>query len=133
MELLQRIGSGASGEVWLARNMAIDARRAVKVIHRAMFRDERPFLREFEAVRTFELISRSDPSLLQVLQVGKCEEGGSFYYVMELADAAAGSESYQPRTLCDELRWGRLSANRVLEIALALTEALEVVSQVDLV
>jgi hypothetical protein len=42
--------------------------RAVKVIHRSRFNDERPFEREFEGIQRFEPISRSHPSQLAILQ-----------------------------------------------------------------
>ena len=84
---MQRIGAGAYGEVWLARNI-LGQLRAVKIIHRNRFIDPRPFEREFEGIQRFEPISRSHPSQLAILHVGKNDEAGCFYYVMELADDA---------------------------------------------
>ena len=86
-QLLQRIGIGAYGEVWLARNI-LGQLRAIKIIHRHRFVDPRPFEREFEGIQRFEPISRSHPSQLAILHVGKNDEAGCFYYVMELADDA---------------------------------------------
>src|SRR4026209_3032301 len=45
-EILCRIGGGSYGEVWLARNV-MGTYRAVKVVSRMKFDDERPFEREF--------------------------------------------------------------------------------------
>lgn len=88
-ELIRRIGAGAYGEVWLAQN-TFGELRAVKIVWRREFGDdERPFQREFEGIRKFEPISRSHPSQLAILHVGKNEEAGCFYYVMELADDAS--------------------------------------------
>src|SRR5512146_1511912 len=84
-ELLQRIGGGAYGEVWLARSV-LGEYRAVKIISRAAFDDERPYERELEGIRNFEPISRSHESQVDILHVGRGE--GCFYYVMELADDA---------------------------------------------
>jgi len=86
-ELLRRIGSGSYGEVWLARNV-LGQCRAVKIIYRSRFVDPRPFEREFEGIQRFEPISRSHPSQLHILHVGKNDAAGCFFYVMELADAA---------------------------------------------
>src|SRR5262245_38835466 len=86
-ELLRRIGSGSYGEVWLARNV-LGRWRAVKIIYRSRFQEPRPFEREFEGIQRFEPISRSHPSQLAILHVGKQEEAACFYYVMELADDA---------------------------------------------
>ena len=82
---MRRIGSGSYGDVWLARNV-LGRFRAVKIIYRGRFADSRPFEREFEGIQRFEPISRSHPSQLHILHVGKNDAAGCFYYVMELAD-----------------------------------------------
>ena len=84
-EMLRRIAGGSYGEVWLARNV-MGTYRAVKVVFRDRFVDERPFEREFKGIKQFEPISRAHPGLVQVLQIGRNDEDGYFYYVMELAD-----------------------------------------------
>jgi serine/threonine protein kinase/tetratricopeptide (TPR) repeat protein len=164
-ELLQRIGSGAYGEVWLARSKATGALRAAKIVWRHRFEDERPYQREFEGIQKFERISREHPSQLALFHIGRNEAEGYFYYVMELADAVQNpksqignpresrtpkseetsdneqilarhaaarpgesgvraSDSYAPHTLRADLAHGRLPAARVLELGLALAEAL---------
>ena len=82
------IGGGSYGEVWLARSV-IGTWRAVKVVHRRTFEDDRPFEREFQGIQKFEPISRSHEGLVDVLQVGQNSAAGYFYYVMELAHDAA--------------------------------------------
>jgi len=52
--------------------------RAVKLVYRSRFNDERPFEREFEGIERFERISRSHPSQLAILHVGKNEAAGCF-------------------------------------------------------
>jgi hypothetical protein len=86
--LLHRIGCGAYGDVWLARN-ALGTLRAVKVVYRARFEDEHPYEREFKGILKYEPISRTHEGLVQVLHVGRNDEAGCFYYVMELADDAS--------------------------------------------
>jgi serine/threonine protein kinase/Tfp pilus assembly protein PilF len=86
-ELLRCIGRGSYGDVWLARNV-LGQCRAVKFVYRSRFIDPRPFEREFEGIQRFEPISRSHPSQLHILHVGKNDAAGCFYYVMELADDA---------------------------------------------
>jgi eukaryotic-like serine/threonine-protein kinase len=88
-ELLRRIGKGAFGEVWLARN-TFGTFRAVKVVHRAAFADPADYERELAGVRRFEPISRLHEGLVDLLHVGVNEAEGYFYYAMELADDAAG-------------------------------------------
>ena len=140
-EMLRCIGQGSYGEVWLARNVMGEP-RAVKVVRRATFGDNRPFEREFEGIKKFEPISRSHESQVQILHVGLNAVEGYFYYVMELADdanaecgtrsadsagdaPAAIPHSYVPRTLRHDLElYGRLSLAQCIDIGLSLTTAL---------
>jgi WD40 repeat protein len=85
--LLQRIGRGAYGEVWLGEN-AFGTRRAIKVVYRDRFGDARPYERELNGIREYEPISRGHEGLVDILQVGHNATAGWFYYVMELADDA---------------------------------------------
>lgn len=108
--------------------------RAVKVIWRQQFESRRPFEREFAGIQRYEPVSRSSGGLVHVLHIGRNDADGYFYYVMELADDAAGnpkaefrsqktgrepngesrlapaqpdsaiSEAYQPRTLRSDLK-----------------------------
>jgi hypothetical protein len=89
--LLRIVGSGAYGEVWLARS-AFGTPRAVKVIRLGDFPDPRPFDREFRGIQRYEPVSRGHDGLIDILQVGRNEPAGYFYYVMELADAVPDEE-----------------------------------------
>ena len=127
--LLRRIGKGAYGEVWLAKNV-IGGFRAAKVVYRKTFSDNRPFEREFEGIRKFDPISRTHPGLVTILQVGENLAAGYFYYVMELADdvgtgQSIETETYVARTLAHELTTPqRLPLEKSLPIGLALASAL---------
>src|SRR6266571_5482584 len=94
-ELLRRVGEGAYGEVWLARNV-MGTYRAVKIVYRRSFSDERPYEREFAGIKKFEPISRAHGSQVDILHVGRNDKAGYFFYVMELADDAC--ESPKPET-----------------------------------
>src|SRR5215831_4596873 len=117
-ELVCSIASGAYGQIWLARNR-LGVYRAVKIVHRASFDHDRPFEREFAGIKAFEPISRSHDGLVDLLQVGRDDAAGYFYYVMELADglntecvtqnaecaaAVENPSAYALRTLASELR-----------------------------
>ncbi len=129
-EMIRIIGRGRYGEVWLARNI-MGAYRAVKVVYRGSFVEDRPFEREFDGIRKFEPISRSHPTQLNILHLGRNDAGGYFYYVMELADDQRSGPQidparYEPKTLRHALdQRGRLSSAECLEIVLALATALE--------
>ena len=132
-EVLRKIGGGSYGEVWLARSVT-GALRAVKVVWRDDFEDERGFEREFEGILKFEPISRDHPGLMNILHVGRGSGGEAFYYyVMELGDdVVAGQDinpvEFEPRTLRADhpqaaaVQW---PVHECIEVGLRLAEALE--------
>ena len=131
-EVLRKIGGGAYGEVWLARGVT-GALRAVKVVWREDFEDERGFEREFEGILKFEPISRDHPALMNILHVGRSPDGTSFYYyVMELGDDVITGRDinpieYEPRTLradhqqASGVQW---ATGDCIDVGLRLAEAL---------
>jgi len=132
-DVLRKIGGGAYGEVWLARGVT-GAMRAVKVVRRQDFEDERTFEREFEGILKFEPISRDHPGLVNILHVGRSSgEETFYYYVMELGDdVATGNEinpvEYEPRTLRADHHQGTADQwplEDCLDIGLRLAEALQ--------
>ena len=86
-KLLKRIGGGSYGDVWLACSV-VGTWRAVKVVFRDRFLDARPYDREFNGIQNFEPLSRSNEGFVDILQIGRNDADGYFYYVMELADDA---------------------------------------------
>lgn len=129
-EVLRIIGGGAYGEVWLARAVT-GALRAVKVVWREDFEDERGFEREFEGILKFEPISRDHPGFVNILHVGRSVDGKSFYYyVMELADDVRTGRDinpieYEPRTLRADNKAGeQWEVNECVAVGLRLAEAL---------
>src|SRR5437667_9456744 len=84
-ELSRPIGRGSYGEVWLARSV-MGTYRAVKIIYRRTFKESHPFEREYTEIRKLEPVSRSHEGLMDILQIGRNDQDGYFYYVMELAD-----------------------------------------------
>ena len=140
-ELLRQIGRGSYGEVWLARSVT-GIHRAIKIVYRDRFEEARPFEREFAGIKRFEPISRSQDNLVDILHVGRKDEQGYFYYVMELADASdrgstpapePGSaiwvQNYRPQTLREVLaRRERLPIEECLPVAIGLARVLSVVN-----
>lgn len=132
-EVLRKIGGGAYGEVWLARGVT-GALRAVKVVWREDFEEERSFEREFEGILKFEPISRDHPALVNILHVGRSPDGVLFYYyVMELGDDVASGQDinpveYEPRTLRADHHQatGEMwDTNDCIDVGLRLAEALD--------
>ena len=128
-QLIRRIGSGGSGQVWLARN-ALGTYRAVKIVHKRLFRTWQSFDREFNGVVKFEPVSRLHDGLVDILQVGGSPAAGYFYCVMELADDASTGqtivpERYVPRTLAYDLtRRRRLPIGECVRLGAAIASAL---------
>jgi len=133
-KLLRCIGRGAYGEVWLARNMT-GAYRAVKVIYRSRFENDKPFKREFEGIEKYEPVSRLHPSQLNILHVGNSPGRDCFYYIMELADDVDSgyvsaksfqAENYVPTTLRSKLSRGNIiPLEDCVDLGLSLTTALD--------
>lgn len=131
-EVIRKIGSGAYGEVWLARTIT-GAWRAIKIVRRDDFDDDRSFQREFEGIRHYEPIARNHPGLVHILHVGKSLSPSPFYYyVMELGDdceteTTVHPSTYVPRTLQTDKKLADkkpLPIDYVLEIGLQLSDAL---------
>jgi WD40 repeat protein len=142
-ELLRKIGGGSYGEVWLGRSV-MGTYRAVKVVYRRSFEEAAHFEREYKGLQRFEPISRSHEGLVDILQIGRDDPAGYFYYVMELADdAGAGwndpgerndSSLYAPRTLRSDLeRHGHLPVTECVKVGLSLAGALQHLHQHGLV
>lgn len=136
-EVLRKIGGGAYGEVWLARGVT-GAMRAVKIVYREDFSDDRTFEREFEGILRFEPISRDHRGFVNILHVGRSEEESAFYYyVMELGDDAHSEGEinpveYEPRTLRTDMKragGAPLGTQFCLETGRRLAEALDELHQ----
>ena len=137
-ELVIEIARGSYGQVWLARNV-LGSWRAVKIVQRSLFEDSRPYQREFNGIRHYEALSRGHDGLIDVLHVGRNEDKGYFYYVMELADdqivgQRIQSADYTPRTLQSEMNArGPLPAEECIDLGARLADALDYLHQEDLV
>ena len=127
--LLQRIGSGGYGEVWLAQN-TIGMFRAVKFLFRERYPKPDPYQREFRGIEKYMPISLNHPGLVHVLHLGRNDRAGYFFYLMEAADDQVtgqqiNPEQYAARNLSGELsKRNRLPVEECVGLGLQLTTAL---------
>ncbi len=124
------IGRGAYGEVWMARSVT-GALRAVKVVRREDYDHPESFEREFEAIKKYEPVSRKHDGLVPVLQVGRNDAGGFYYYIMELADDLERGRDIDPATYrahslhAQMRRDGRVSAEACIAFGANVAEGLD--------
>ncbi|WP_395730472.1 protein kinase domain-containing protein [Prosthecobacter sp.] len=129
-ETLRIIGQGAFGEVWLARSVT-GVLRAVKVVWREDYDRPDSFEREFEAIKRFEPISRRHEALVPILQVGRNDNEGFYYYVMELADDLETgrdihADTYKPHTLGLQMKRDKcVSAELCIKLGATIAEGLD--------
>jgi serine/threonine protein kinase len=136
--LVKRVGKGAYGEVWLARN-AIGVYHAAKIVQRRGFPADEPYEREFRGIQKFMPISRSHPGFVHILHVGRNDDERYFFCIMEAGDDQSSGQrinpdSYSPKTLATEVEWrGKLAPEECLRLGLSLTLALEHLHQHGLI
>jgi len=110
------LGQGGMGVVLEARQIAVDRKVAVKLLH-AAYASNRHAVARF--IREMKVTSRLEhPATVRVYDFGEAEVGGAahLFLVMELV---------QGRTLSKALAEGELSLSRVLAIAEQIARALE--------
>jgi len=114
-QVLQRLGHGGMGAVYLARHTVLDSQVAIKVLLAAPdAASQERFLREAKLASKV-----SHPNTVYISDFGVLP-GGQFYLVMELL---------RGKTLADELVGGPLSPARACQIALQIACGLEAVHE----
>ena len=112
-QVLQKIGAGAMGNVWLAHHPVIGKRVALKVIHAELASNEEMLARFFNEARAVTQIGHEN--IVDVQDFGQTPDGDNFI-VMELLEGAS---------LGDKLKHeGALSVPRATHIALQLADGL---------
>lgn len=126
--LIREIGRGAFGQVWLARNRATGALRAVKLISRNSAGAVDPAGREVVSVARLESVRhRRHPNLLDIQHIGQTPD--YVFLVTDLADNATGTPAsdeadYVPATLQQRLSAGPASSQECLDWTIQLLQGL---------
>jgi len=112
-ELIGKLGEGGMGSVFLARQVSLDRRVAVKVLHQQFARDQ-GYLERF--MREAKLVARLDhPNVVRALDAG--ESGGFYYLTMEYVEGRSLQQAIEEQD--------RLPEAEALGIAAQILKALE--------
>jgi serine/threonine-protein kinase len=103
--VLQKLGEGGMGSVWLAEHTMLGRRAAIKVLHSTFSRDAAIITRFFNEARAATAID--DPGIVQIFDFGQHIDGTA-YIVMELLEG----ETLERRLS----RLGRLAVHDALRI-----------------
>jgi len=113
-KLLDLIGSGGNGTVYLARQLTMDRVAACKILHSDLA-DNPVYIRNF--VREARMAARLDhPNIIQALDVGRSE--GLYYFAMEYVDGIS----------LEKIRTGnpeRITLPFLLDVGVSLADALD--------
>ena len=113
-KLLDLLGSGGNGVVYLARQLTMDRVAACKILHSDLA-DNPVYIRNF--VREARMAARLDhPNVIQALDVGRSE--GLYYFAMEYVDGIS----------LEKIRTGdpkRITLPFLLDLSISLADALD--------
>ncbi|MDD3048598.1 MAG: Stk1 family PASTA domain-containing Ser/Thr kinase [Bacilli bacterium] len=111
-EIVKILGEGGMANVYLAHDIILDRKVAVKVLRGDLAIDEK-FVRRFQR-EALSASSLSHPNIVEVYDVG--EDEGSFYIVMEYVEGKNLKQLIRKR--------GALTLPEVIDIMLQLTDGL---------
>lgn len=92
-EIVELLGEGAYGEVYVCQHKESGAERAVKILKIEDQDDAKVILNEFDILRGID-----HPNLLKIYQLYEDEETGTFYIVTDLYQ---GGELYDGKKMCE--------------------------------
>ncbi|MBS1786487.1 MAG: SUMF1/EgtB/PvdO family nonheme iron enzyme [Acidobacteria bacterium] len=113
--ILSKLGAGGMGEVWLAEDLRLKRKVALKLL-------PAPFIADTERVRRFEREARAasalnHPNILTIHEIGQTQDfGGSTHFI--------ATEFVEGQTLRQRLQQAKLSVGEALDIAAQIASAL---------
>jgi serine/threonine-protein kinase len=112
-EVLDLIGQGGMGSVYLARQISMDRTVALKILSPQLAKDQKYLERFFREARMSAVLN--NVHIVQGIDVGEAE--GFYYFAMEYVEGPTLAEILQER--------GRLSEQDALRVLLQVATALE--------
>ena len=113
-EIIKSIGEGGMANVYLARDVILDRRVAIKILRGDLANDEK-FIRRFQR-EALSASSLSHPNIVEMYDVG--EDNGSYYIVMEYVEGKTLKQYIKKRNN------GRLTISEAVDIMLQLTDGI---------
>jgi serine/threonine protein kinase/tetratricopeptide (TPR) repeat protein len=109
--IVKKLGEGGMGEVYLAQDLSLDRKVAIKVLPPELVADEQARKRLIRGAKAAAKLDH--PNICTIHEVG--EEGADVFIVMEYVDG---------ETLSERIRRGGLGICESLELAIQLADAL---------
>lgn len=113
-EIIKSIGEGGMANVYLARDVILDRRVAIKILRGDLANDEK-FIRRFQR-EALSASSLSHPNIVEMYDVG--EDNGNYYIVMEYVEGKTLKQYMKKRAN------GRLTITEAIDIMLQLTDGI---------
>lgn len=119
-EVIRQIGIGGMGEVYVAKDLKLDRRAAIKILNKRFSRDESNLKRFVREAKTASALNH--PNILVIHEIGESEAA---HYIV--------SEFIEGRTLREVLTQSQLSSAEVLDVAIQIAGALSAAHEAHLV
>ena len=113
-EIIKSIGEGGMANVYLAQDVILDRRVAIKILRGDLANDEK-FIRRFQR-EALSASSLSHPNIVEMYDVG--EDNGDYYIVMEFVEGRTLKQYMKKRTN------GHLTISEAVDIMLQLTDGI---------
>ena len=111
-EIIKRIGEGGMANVYLAIDVILDRKVAIKILRGDLANDEK-FIRRFQR-EALSASSLSHPNIVEIYDVG--EDNGNYYIVMEYVEGRTLKQLLKKR--------GHLTVGEAVDIMLQLTDGM---------
>ena len=111
-EIIKSIGEGGMANVYLAQDIILNRKVAIKVLRGDLANDEK-FIRRFQR-EAIAASSLSHPNIVEMYDVG--EDNGNYYIVMEYVEGRTLKQLLKKR--------GTLTVSEVIDIMLQLTDGI---------
>ena len=119
-EIIEQIGAGGMGEVYLAQDLKLDRRIAIKTLNQEFNRDEsnlKRFMREAKAASAL-----NHPNILVIHEIGENEDA---HYIV--------SEFIEGRTLREIHTQSQMSFSEILDVSIQIADALSAAHEAHLI